>query len=266
MSKKGLYKGLEIQRKEFRGVQGPASLIWTQGVNPMLRDTKTVDTIKPFLSPEEGKNALTFELPAADFYAIVKDTVEVYNLLAEILGDQKLLKTKELAALTTDNMKALQAEKDPVARIFLLHAYIRQLIKKLGEGFKARTPAVAEQARPRAITKILLRAHQLVSYTQEKLQQAKEKVAVTSTEARTYLAGIEGETLSRRDALRALQRAAQIFPAITFSSVPGDQRGTKRLTLQKDDLPGAEFQSPAKCAKRQRSRIEEVLPWLNAAF
>ena len=107
----------------------------------MLRDTKIVDTIKPFPFPEDGSNDLTFELPASAFQSIVKDTIEVYNLIAELLRDHKVLQPKELAKLTTDNMRALQAESDPVTRVFMLHAYIRQLIKKVGEGLKVRPPA-----------------------------------------------------------------------------------------------------------------------------
>lgn len=60
----------------------------------MLRDTKTVDTIKPFPFCEDGSKDLTFELPASDFQALVKDTIEIYNLIAGLLRDHKVLQPK----------------------------------------------------------------------------------------------------------------------------------------------------------------------------
>ena len=85
----------------------------------MLRDTKIVDTIKPFPFCEDGAKELTFELPAADFQCLVKDTIEIYNLIAELLRDHKVLQPKELAKMTMDNMHGLQAEAELPLRSLL---------------------------------------------------------------------------------------------------------------------------------------------------
>lgn len=198
----------------------------------------------------------------------VKASTETFNLMAQVIRDQKLLPVKELSELAVNGMSRLREQESPIDMLHLMEAYKRQLIKHIDTGFKARLPAAGteEKARPRAITKIQLRAHQLVDHIKELGSGAKKRVQLTSSQARTYLAGVEGKAPSRRDALRALERASQIFPAISYGAVPGDLRGTRRLTLEKDDLPGVEAQGPEKCVKRQRSKMEEVLPWLSEAF
>jgi len=55
-------------------------------------------------------------------------------------------------------------------------------------------------------------------------------------QAKEYLTGLEGAQPSRRDVIRALQKAAQLCPALDLGRVPGDLRGTKRLTADKEAL------------------------------
>jgi hypothetical protein len=224
-------------------------------------NSKVVDTINSFASQEAGNSQLTFEISLRDFQALMKDSIEIYNLLAEVVRSQKILQQKELAKLTADNMKKLQQEPDPIIRFFMLHAYIRQLIKHVAEGFKARPPAVGsgDQAKPRAISKILLRAEAIVGRVKEMACQVKKEVSFTSSQAKEYIAGMEGAQPSRRDTLRALRRASLICPALDFAAVPGDLRGTKRLILDKTGLAnmGFEVNSPEGLNRCQRERIRE---------
>lgn len=202
----------------------------------------------------------TIELPESEFLRLMKDTAEIHNLLVEIITTQKVLPQKQIAETSVNNMKNVMAEKDPITRFHLLHAYIRGHIKHITEALKARPPATGEgeEVKRRAITKVMLRAQQLVEYTKQKLETAKERVQVTSIEARHYLAGQEGKAPNRRDAIRALQRAAQIFPALSYGAVPNDRRGLKRITLEKDHCPDILSDQEKKRYHLRQAREDEI--------
>jgi len=183
-----------------------------------------VDTIKPFASAE-GKDSqqIILEISLGDLQSLMKESIEVYNLLAEVIQELRLLPQKDLAKLTANRMKNLQQEIDPITRFFMLFAYIKQSIKVIAEGFKARSPAQmsVETIRRRAITKIMLRAEAIISRVSEIASQAKSQVSFTSSQAKEYLTGLEGAQPSRRDVIRALQKAAQLCPALDLGRVPG---------------------------------------------
>jgi len=228
----------------------------------MCGNTTLLEGIKPFASAE-GKDSqkIILEISLGDFQAFMKEAADVYNLLAGIIQDQKLIPQRDLARQTADRMRKLQQETDPIARFYLLFAYIKQNIKQIAEGFKARPPAQGsgEAARPQALTKIMLRAQAIAGRIKEAAGQAKAKISFTSSQAKEYIAGLEGQQPSRRDVIRALQRAAQIFPALDLGAVPGDLRGTKRLTLDVKDLTDYDFkpQSSKRC-QRLQEREEEL--------
>jgi len=228
----------------------------------MCNKTKLVDTIKPFASAEDkNSQQIVLEISLEDLQSLMKEATEVYNLLAGVIQDQKLLPQKDLARLTTDRMKNLQQEIDPITRFFMLFAYIKQSIKVIAEGFKARPTAQesGESIRPRAITKIMLRAQAIIGRVSEIASQAKSQVSFSSTQAKEYITGLEGAQPSRRDVLRALQRAAQICPALDFGRVPGDLRGTKRLTADKEALNDIDFKNPpSDRIQRKHARESEL--------
>jgi len=95
---------------------------------------------------------------------------------------------RELAQATEKAMKSIKAEHHPISKLLLICAYIRQRFTHIKNGLKTRPFARVDErmAKPQAMTKIKLRALQLIDYVQQKLQ-GKEKALVTSTEARTYL-------------------------------------------------------------------------------
>jgi hypothetical protein len=228
----------------------------------MCNKTKLVDTIKPFaLAEGRDSQQIILEISLEDLQSLMKESIEIYNLLAGVIQDQKLLPQKDLARLTTDRMKNLQQEIDPITRFFMLFAYIKQSIKVIAEGFKARPPAQGsgETSRPKAITKIMLRAEAIIGRVSEIASQVKSQVSFTSSQAKEYITGLEGAQPSRRDVIRALQRAAQICPALDLGAVPGDLRGTKRLTLDKEDFTdmGLEVNSPTALNRSQRLQLRE---------
>ena len=73
------------------------------------------------------------------------------------------------------------------------------------------------------------------------LAEGKEKVALSSPQARQYLAGMEGKPVSRRDCIRALHRAEMICPALICGHTPGDGRATARIIAETRDLLSVSF-------------------------
>jgi len=226
----------------------------------MLDQTKVLDSIKPFPEAQDSQMNI-LEIPVEEVQALLKELTGIYNLLAETISEEKLMGPRELAQATEKAMKSIKAEHHPISKLLLICAYTRQLFTHIKNGLKTRPPARGDErmAKPQALTKIKLRALQLIDYVQQKLQ-GKEKALVTSTEARTYLAGQEGKAPSRRDTLRAFKKATQIMPAIDLERVPNDLRETRRLALDRDSIlpidPDPEIKT--KSSHWQRSRMEEI--------
>jgi hypothetical protein len=226
----------------------------------MLDQTKVLDSIKPFPEAQDSQMNI-LEIPVEEVQALLRELTGIYNLLAETISEEKLMGPRELAQATEKAMKSIKAEHHPISKLLLICAYIRQLFTHIRNGLKTRPPARGDEmkAKPQALTKIKLRALQLIDYVQLKLQ-GKEKALVTSTEARTYLAGQEGKAPSRRDTLRAFKRATQIMPAIDLERVPNDLRETRRLALDKDSIlsidPNPEVKT--KSSHWQRSKMEKI--------
>ena len=84
-----------------------------------------------------------------------------------------------------------------------------------------------------AITKIQLRAEAIVDHIRT-LAEGKEKVALSSPQARQFLAGREGKPISRRDCIRALHRAEKLCPALECGHIGG--HAVTRLTAAARDL------------------------------
>ncbi len=224
----------------------------------MLDKTKIAEAINPFASSEAQNSQMnTLEIPVEEVQALLKELTDIYNLLAETISEEKLMGPRELAQATEKAMKSIKAEHHPISKLLLICAYIRQRFTHIKNGLKTRPFARVDErmAKPQAMTKIKLRALQLIDYVQQKVQ-GKEKALVSSTEARTYLAGQEGKSPSRRDTLRAFKKATQIMPAIDMERVPNDLRGTKRLVLKRDRALFVDQKT--KGDHWQRSRVDEI--------
>jgi len=177
----------------------------------------------------------TIELSVSEFESILKDSISIYNEIAEMLRDCGIIRGKELARMTTRAQDSLKATQSPVEKVLLLNAYQKQLLTRIREALKARPQGALRQA----ITKIQLRAEALVNHIKV-LAEGKEKVSLSSPQARQYLAGMEGLPVSRRDCIRALQRAEKICPYLECGHL-GDGRQTTRLTAKVEDLLSVSF-------------------------
>ena len=167
-------------------------------------------------------------VPASEIDHIFKDQIGLYNQLVEVCKDTGILRGRELARLTESHKRALQGEKDPLARMMLVNAYIRQLLTKIRESIKSQ-PRKAEKVR-QAITKIEVRALKIIDHVKTIIEEYPRKtVAVDSKETRAMLAG-SGEKVSRKEAIRAMRRAEKLCPALECQHRPNDGRRTMRLT------------------------------------
>jgi hypothetical protein len=175
----------------------------------------------------------TIEISVSEIDHVFKDSIDLYNQLIEVCKETGILRGRELARLVDGHQRALQAEKNPIARLLLANAFIKQLIARI----KKALPTLSKSDRGtirQAITKIQLRAEAIVSHIKT-LAEGKEKISLSSLQARQYLAGMEGVPVSRRDCIRALQRAEKICPALECGHL-GDGRQTTRLTAKVQEL------------------------------
>jgi hypothetical protein len=198
--------------------------------------------------------------------SILKDSVEIFNLLSNLAKDEKILNGRQLAEISSKANDAVKGEVDPVDKIIHCNAFIRQQISHIKKAFKTRAPAVstAEQPRPQPITRVMLRAQAIANHLQDLAKEAKGKIAFTSRDARFMLKGMEGKMPSRRDTIRAFHKAVKLCPAMDIESVPGDGRETKRLILDAQDLAVPVIEDKPSRSLWQRSRACDVLPWLTS--
>lgn len=195
----------------------------------MIEIANAINTLRT--SPEGGFE--TIELSVSEFQNILNDLVEVYNQHVEMLKEAGIIRGKELARLTGKAQDSLKAAQSPIEKILVLNAYIKQLLTRIREALKTATPAKRGTIH-QAITKIQLRAEAIVDHIKV-LASGKEKVSLSSPQARQYLAGMEGKPISRRDCIRALQRAEKLCPVLECGHL-GDGRQTTRLTAKVEDL------------------------------
>jgi DNA repair exonuclease SbcCD ATPase subunit len=175
----------------------------------------------------------TIEIPISEIDHVFKDSIDLYNQLIEVCKETGILRGRDLARLVDGHQRALQAEKNPIARLLLANALIRQLIARIKKALQTMKPSKREVVR-QAITKIQLRAEAIVDHIKV-LAEGKEKISLSSPQARQYLAGMEGKPISRRDCIRALQRAEKLCPVLECGHL-GDGRQTTRLIAIVEDL------------------------------
>ena len=169
------------------------------------------------------------EIPLSELQGLLNEMVLTHNQIAETVRDAGILRGRELARMVTRASDSLKATRSPIEKLQLINAYIRQLLAKIRDAPKDKPQGIVRQA----ITKIQLRAEAIVDHIRT-LAEGKEKVALSSPQARQFLAGREGKPVSRRDCIRALHRAERICPALECGHIGG--RATTRLTAITGDL------------------------------
>lgn len=179
----------------------------------------------------------TIEMTEEEFQRILNDLVITYNQAVEILRDAGILRGRELAKLTEDNSRALKAEKSPIQKFLLLNAYIRQLLSKVRGALKSRPSEAGKVVQ--VCSKVVARAVQIIDYVKTAIQedpQRRKEIAFDSQQARILFTGAGGEPVSRKETIRAMQRAERLWPALACGHRPNDGRQTMRLTTKTENL------------------------------
>jgi hypothetical protein len=177
------------------------------------------------------------EIPLYEFQNVLEDLVSVYNQMAEIVRDAGIIRGRELARLTEGHSRALKAENSPTAKLLLLNAYIKKILTKIREALKNHP---AENGKViQVLSKIQARAIQIVEYIKTTIQDdplRRKEIALDSKQTRILFSGAGGESVSRKETIRAMRRAESLWPALQCGHRPGDGRQTTRLTAKVEEL------------------------------
>jgi hypothetical protein len=206
------------------------------------------------------------EIPASELQALFNSSTALFNDLLDVDREERLLDKKDSAELLINAQNAIKAEKSPIQKLILLNAYIRKAFKPIKEAISRRPATNATERIIQATTKIKLRAVMLYEHvkTIAKGENRKKDFAFGSPDVRTFLAGKEGQAPSRRDAIRAMEKAEKLFPALKCEHTPNDGRATMRLVARVDDLDYCEIiKEDRKRDDWQRFRMTEVLPFMS---
>ncbi len=187
-----------------------------------------------FVPPAEEQ---TLEIPVSEFQAILEDLVLIHNQMAEAVRDAGLLRGRELARLTEDHARALKAERAPAAKIMQLNAYIKKLFLKIREALKSRPEEGGKVIQ--VCSKIMARAVKIIDYIKTTIQDdpfRRKEISFDSQQARILFTGVGGESVSRRDTIRAMRKAEKLWPALNCGHRPNDGRQTMRLIGKAEEL------------------------------
>jgi len=206
------------------------------------------------------------EIPLSELQALSNSSVALFNDILDIAREERLIDKKESAELLINAQNTIKNEKSPIQKLILLNAYIRKAFRPIREAISRRPAANAAERIIQASTKIKLRAVMLYEHvkTIAKGENRKKDFAFSSPDVRTFLAGKEGQAPSRRDAIRAMERAEHLFPALKCEHTPNDGRATMRLIARIEELDYCNYiKEDRERDNWQRFKMGEVLPFMN---
>jgi hypothetical protein len=209
----------------------------------------------------------TVEIPVSELQALYNSSVSLFNDILDIAREERLLGKKDSAEMLISAQNTIKNEKSPIQKLILLNVFIQRAFKPIREAISRRPAANATETIIQASTKIKLRAMMLYEHvkTIAKGENRKKDFAFGSPDVRTFLAGKEGQAPSRRDAIRAMEKAESLFPALRCEHTPNDGRQTMRIIAKVDDLDCCDIiEEDCERSKWQRFKMTEVLPFMNA--
>lgn len=190
----------------------------------------------------------------------------LFNDILDLDREERLLEKKEASELLISAQHSIQNEKSPIQKLLILIAYVKKAFKPVKDAISRRPAATATDSIIQAATKIKLRAIMLFEHvkTIAKGENRKKDFAFSSPDVRTFLAGKEGQAPSRRDAIRAMERAEHLFPALKCEHTPNDGRATMRLIARIEELDYCNYiKEDRERDNWQRFKMGEVLPFMN---
>jgi len=225
-------------------------------------NTFGTSTKADFVPPDD----LILEIPASELQALYNSSVALFNDFLDIIREERLLDKKESAEMLISTQNTIKNERSPIQKLILLNVFIQRAFKPIREAISRRPAAKATEKIIQASTKIKLRAMMLYEHvkTIAKGENRKKDFAFASPDVRTFLAGKEGQAPSRRDAIRAMEKAEALYPALRCEHTPNDGRATMRLIVKGDDLDYCTIiKEDRERNNWQRFRMTEVLPFMN---
>ena len=206
------------------------------------------------------------EIPLSELQALYNSSVALFNDILDIVREERLLDKKDSAEILINAQNTIKKEKSPIQKLILLNVFIQKAFKPIRVAISQRPAANATEKIIQASTKIKLRAMMLFEHvkTIAKSENRKKDFVFGSPDVRTFLAGKEGQAPSRRDAIRAMEKAESLFPALRCEHTPNDGRQTMRIIAKVDDLDYSNIiEEDCERSKWQRFRMTEVLPFMN---
>ena len=206
------------------------------------------------------------EIHASELQALYNSSVALFNDILDIAREERLQDKKDSAEILINAQKTIKNEKSPIQKLILLNVFIQKAFKPIRVAISQRPAANATEKIIQASTKIKLRAMMLFEHvkTIAKSENRKKDFVFGSPDVRTFLAGKEGQAPSRRDAIRAMEKAESLFPALRCEHTPNDGRQTMRIIAKVDDLDYSNIiEADCERSKWQRFRMTEVLPFMN---
>lgn len=192
------------------------------------------------------------EIPASELELVLKEAVDFFNACAGLVQEAGLLRGRELSRFITRASDSLKVIRSPTEKLMLVFAYLKQLLAKLREALKSRPKEGGKIVQ--VCSKIQARALQLIEYLKVTIQDdplRRKEIALDSQQARILFSGAGGESVSRKETIRAMRRAEALWPALRCGHRPGDGRQTMRLAGKVEELQDSpDF---ALCSTWQRS-------------
>lgn len=215
-------------------------------------DTLQINTFGPSPKADSVPPDDILEIPASELQGLLKELVDTYNQIAEMVKDAGIIRGRDLARLTESHGQALRAEKSPITKMLLVNAYIRQLLTKIRDSLKSRPVEGGKVVQ--VCSKIAARAIQIIDYINVIAQDdpKRKEIALDSSHTRMLFQGSDKGPVSRKETIRAMRRAEKLWPALKCGHRPNDGRQTVRLTISQSDMGiSPEF---GYCDTWQRSR------------
>ncbi len=172
------------------------------------------------------------EIPLSELEWLLSDLVDTHNQIAAIVKEAGVLKGRELARITEAHTGAVRAEKSIIGKMHLIVAYTRQHLNRIRDFLKGRRAGEGGKV-VQVVSKIAARAVVIIDH---KKSLGGRDISLDSSQARLLFAGKERYQVSRRDTIRAMQRAERLWPALQCNHRPGDRRQTMRITAKKEDI------------------------------
>jgi hypothetical protein len=196
------------------------------------------------------------EIPLSEFQGLLEEMVLTHNQIAEMIRDAGILRGRELSKMVTRASDSLKATRAPMEKLQLLNAYIRQLLTKIRDALKSRPEEGGKIIQ--VLSKIQARAIQIVDYIKTTIRDdplRRKEIALDSQQARILFSGAGGEPVSRKETIRAMKRAENIWPALNCGHRPNDGRQTTRLTAKVEELKDVPIMSYRDLWQRSDRRV-----------